>query len=45
MNQFDFSADPPATTQAEDYFQRYGCASRIAQVRLNLLEIFHRRLR
>jgi len=34
MTQFDFSADPPATTQAEDYFQRYGFASRIAQVLL-----------
>ncbi|TDN37032.1 hypothetical protein E4631_19575 [Hymenobacter sp. UV11] len=38
MNQFDFSADPPATTQAEDYFQRYGFASRIAQVLLNRRE-------
>jgi hypothetical protein len=38
MNHFDFSADPPATTQAEDYFQRYGFASRIAQVLLNRRE-------
>jgi predicted KAP-like P-loop ATPase len=38
MNPFDFSADSPATTRAEDYFQRYGFASRIAQVLLTRRE-------
>jgi hypothetical protein len=38
MNHFNFSADPPATTQAEDYFQRYGFVSRTAQVFLNRRE-------
>lgn len=32
MKLFDFSADQPARTRADDYFQRYGFASRIAQV-------------
>ena len=38
MPPFNFSADPPATTQEEDYFQRYGFASRIAQVLINRRE-------
>jgi len=32
MKLFDFSADQPAQTKEDDYFQRYGFAARIAQV-------------